>query len=954
MPPFHSTPAVSPPPLRSDSSLAGSGSAVSDPLPVFQDGTLCHMTSSQGLHNILSFTSHPDPHPPVNSLITATMTRAFIAPYEDHDTDTSEDSINITSEPSLDFTRQTWWDFLLTMYYSSAPSLSLSMSKRQQAANEITSDLRFLFRSSSYWFSFINVPRFLSIYFDPERRGRMQPSFLPAALGRRHFYSVLRRPASASLNARWIDEDLAQAAWLLALFEVCAHPNHTSERSTSGLVILDTIIRTLSLTLVDMEDPASTRFSPRSVPSIMSASQSWATNSLLSAGLDNTHTPYPQSCSCVSRSLGQRSAAAHEYTPLWLSSPAWDSSWSEAEIRKEVCRRVCWSTLLLTAGHTSYVTSANRTPSELFILEPANFTLLFPGEAIRNLRYCLRMRHDPDVSEVEMARFGMDAWLEADVLEKALDSHGCDLERTFLFQGREYLFNVRLIVTHEFQQYVPLTTVDINHLFHKKAKEWLIHQANVAQRVVQSLAAVTGNGSHTLVHRPFFAFWFMSQISRALSLWERDNSLTLALDVGTALFKPIDYLSALWPCSDTWPSLVMVDQPSASTLKRPPSPSFEGADDEITRKKFKEDSSEDMVQIPVASTSKYDALVDDLAQELQCGCCAELVYRPVVVSPCQHFFCGSCCVLWIKNGGTNCPACRGVSSFVTPSRPLQTIVDVLLRAEPSRARTERERMQADEIYKAGSSMRIPSPRETSPEPNINQNSDYARPCPHCGPDNPYGWRCPQPIVDFSVDPEQAWHLDDGAPPGHVYCGNCEMLLALGAPITTKCDFCQVSFCGINVQGRCTASPLASQHPHNMSDIGDLIQSSEVYECFENNTVEVEIMLDYLTNGQITPKQIYRDIVQHLQSQPNGFRPLIESDLFVDMHSVAAGVDDNPNAPRNRVCRHCATEVLLWGLREWWIRERQKGNLDAGIANRPDCEQGGSCNRQKDLGTSFPI
>jgi E3 ubiquitin-protein ligase CHFR len=34
------------------------------------------------------------------------------------------------------------------------------------------------------------------------------------------------------------------------------------------------------------------------------------------------------------------------------------------------------------------------------------------------------------------------------------------------------------------------------------------------------------------------------------------------------------------------------------------------------------------------------ALADELEQELQCGCCAALVYRPVVVSPCQHFFCG--------------------------------------------------------------------------------------------------------------------------------------------------------------------------------------------------------------------------------------------------------------------------------------------------------------------------
>ena len=96
------------------------------------------------------------------------------------------------------------------------------------------------------------------------------------------------------------------------------------------------------------------------------------------------------------------------------------------------------------------------------------------------------------------------------------------------------------------------------------------------------------------------------------------------------------------------------------------------------------------------------------------------------------------------------------------------------------------------------------------------------------------------------------------------------------------------------------------------------------------------------------------IVQHLQSQLTGFRPLIESDLFVDMHNVAAGTDDNPNAPRTRICRHCATEVLLWGLKEWWIRERQKGHLDATVVDRPDCEQGGSCIRQKDLGMSRPI
>ncbi|KAI6027655.1 hypothetical protein BKA83DRAFT_4232205 [Pisolithus microcarpus] len=422
---------------------------------------------------------------------------------------------------------------------------------------------------------------------------------------------------------------------------------------------------------------------------------------------------------------------------------------------------------------------------------------------------------------------------------------------------------------------------------------------------------------------------------------------------------------------------------TGSSTKRAASPSFEGLDDTVSRKRFREgtDSSPSMTSNcdvhaessnalsvtgttssptlssmtpPSSSTTtamnKYSVLVEDLVQELQCGCCSELVYRPVVVSPCQHFFCGSCCVLWIKNGGTNCPACRGVSTHVTSSRPLQTMLDVLLRSDPSRTRTERERMQADEVYKPGQPMRIPAPREPSPEPNFNDTPDwdYARPCPHCAADNQFGWACPQPIVDYATDPERAWHVDDGAPPGHAYCGNCESLLALQAPITTKCDFCQVSFCGISVHGRCIALPLNTQQPHDMNDLGDFVQSSEIYECFDSNFVEVEILFDYLTTRQITPKKIYRDIVLHIQAQPHGFRPLIESGVFAEIHAITVGIDEDPGAIRTRICRHCAADILLWGLKEWWVREREIAIQKGLLQRRPDCEAGSSCSRQKDL------
>jgi E3 ubiquitin-protein ligase CHFR len=93
-------------------------------------------------------------------------------------------------------------------------------------------------------------------------------------------------------------------------------------------------------------------------------------------------------------------------------------------------------------------------------------------------------------------------------------------------------------------------------------------------------------------------------------------------------------------------------------------------------------------------------------------------------------------------------------------------------------------------------------------------------------------------------------------------------------------------------------------------------------------------------------------VANIQSQPRGFAPLIELELFVDVHAVASGIDPDPGAARTRICRVCATEVLLWGLRDWWIRERQKGFLQEHILSRKDCPDGNGCGRQNDLGM-FP-
>ncbi len=62
-----------------------------------------------------------------------------------------------------------------------------------------------------------------------------------------------------------------------------------------------------------------------------------------------------------------------------------------------------------------------------------------------------------------------------------------------------------------------------------------------------------------------------------------------------------------------------------------------------------------------------------------------------------------------------------------------------------------------------------------------------------------------------------------------------------------------------MQHHCIVVHLSSAHPHGMSDISDLIQSTKVYKCFDGNTVEVEIMLDYLGTQHISPWHIYNEV-----------------------------------------------------------------------------------------------
>ena len=154
-------------------------------------------------------------------------------------------------------------------------------------------------------------------------------------------------------------------------------------------------------------------------------------------------------------------------------------------------------------------------------------------------------------------------------------------------------------------------------------------------------------------------------------------------------------------------------------------------------------------------------------------------------------------------------------------------------------------------------LQVPTPRPRSPELAPPQDNDaYYRPCPHCNSTNDFNWVCPRPIIDPSVDISRASLLTGGPPTGHAVCGSCEHLHAIGAPSTSRCDFCRKTFCGLVSPQRCHARRVREAKPALLEGLGDLIITPEAYHCFGVNAVEWEYLVDYLRDQGIGPRHIY--------------------------------------------------------------------------------------------------
>ncbi|KIK02612.1 hypothetical protein K443DRAFT_131780 [Laccaria amethystina LaAM-08-1] len=421
---------------------------------------------------------------------------------------------------------------------------------------------------------------------------------------------VLRADAGRALDdawkGGWVDVGLVEAAAILALFESCAHPEYTPDRFARSLVTLDELIRSLSLTSIDAHDRDVVRFPPGQVPVVLldGGGEEGERKCSCIAFMGDSHTRTGGAAGGDSHNVGGNAhsvsggAGAGDSSTNSTCPPTlpWDPAWTAREVRDEEIRRLCWGALVLVAGFSAQCAAFNKDMPKFFLMNPANYALLFPGEVFDRVSrpptaistslspkesvwalYCrslllwsfctrddaknFRTRDDctrdaagsfPNRDDVFRTRDGavdeeqkaediQETWVEAQAIEDALDWHGCGLEVGVVYMCREIISNLHGLDSGPKNTPGPLFK-------RKQAEEWLYYQDQVIQRVTATIHQLNSPEGYQLTRRPFRVTWFLNQLAICLMLWRNDRSLDDALKLAKSILQIVDVMNALWDC----------------------------------------------------------------------------------------------------------------------------------------------------------------------------------------------------------------------------------------------------------------------------------------------------------------------------------------------------------------------------------------------------------------------
>ncbi|RMD42769.1 hypothetical protein DV735_g2336, partial [Chaetothyriales sp. CBS 134920] len=104
----------------------------------------------------------------------------------------------------------------------------------------------------------------------------------------------------------------------------------------------------------------------------------------------------------------------------------------------------------------------------------------------------------------------------------------------------------------------------------------------------------------------------------------------------------------------------------------------------------------------------------NLEKDLVCFICTEVLHRPLTLIDCLHTFCGSCLKEWFSHQHQKasrshhppaqpytCPTCRDTVKDARRNAMINTLLESFLMANPSKNRTEEDKLEMDRLYKPG-------------------------------------------------------------------------------------------------------------------------------------------------------------------------------------------------------------------------------------------------------------
>ncbi|KAF9691489.1 hypothetical protein EKO04_010211 [Ascochyta lentis] len=125
----------------------------------------------------------------------------------------------------------------------------------------------------------------------------------------------------------------------------------------------------------------------------------------------------------------------------------------------------------------------------------------------------------------------------------------------------------------------------------------------------------------------------------------------------------------------------------------------------------------------MAEGERSSGVQGDLEKELTCSICTDLLYQPLTLLDCLHTFCGACLKEWFAfqaSAATSihpytCPSCRASVRTTQPNATVTTLLEIFLKANPGRGKSEEEKKADKDKYRPGDNVMPKLRRRGEPE-----------------------------------------------------------------------------------------------------------------------------------------------------------------------------------------------------------------------------------------------